>query len=1681
MRTAITVGKPARRSSLRCSTMISIPPFVLTGLFALALIVGGWTHLRADVLVIGAAADPTWNNDVQSKIAGTGLIAGNVDTFNGALSTPTLATLHSYDAVLVFSDAPFADANTLGNVLADYVDGGGGVVQATFTFLTSTGYDLGGRWRTQNYNVWQPGSQNSPGGLTLGTIYVPNHPILVGVNSFNGGTSSYHNTVGSLHPSATAIADWSNGRHLIAVNNVSFVGAVAGLNFYPPSSDARGDFWVSSTDGDLLMANALNFVSCATGGNDCDGDGVPNGADNCPFTANPDQSDSDGDGVGDVCDLCPIDPANDADHDGICGDVDSCPNDPANDADHDGICGDVDSCPNDPANDADGDGVCGDVDNCPAVPNPDQADSDGGGTAYTVTRVVDTPIVDPDTLGGARSLTVCDDCSSFLSFEGRHFSFYGASRDSVYVSSNGYLQFPSGGTVGVLTADLYPPSNPAGYRANLLPDRLVVTWKNLPYYGGYGNVTFQLTLDFNSGAVEMNYDGLDAPYGTVGISPGGLTDTGFDFTGLPVGASTTFGSFQAIGRSYSPFDILADSRFRFTAGDGLGDACDPCPNDPTNDADQDGVCGDVDNCPNTPNAGQSDSDGDGVGDVCDNCPSTPNSDQAASDGDGLGNACDNCPSVFNSDQADADGDGIGDVCDNCPAVPNPDQVDSDGRSGPLTVLVVGFSPTNIQQAVGALGGSVVTTGNFTAADLAGIHAIVFYEGSGSSFVIDAATAAKVAAFVSNGGGLYIEVGGGFPNLDYSWVPQAGVVSTPGNSPTSDNIGIVDPTHPLVEGLTAADLSGWSYSSHGDFTSTGGLEVVARNNDTGLPVLLAGSFGLGRTVYNDLNPAFHYQGIGLLTNAMRFLTPLGDGLGDACDPCPNDPTNDTDQDGVCGGVDNCQNTPNADQTDSDGDGLGDVCDNCPNTPSPDQADSDRDGLGNACDNCPSVFNPDQADADGDGLGDVCDNCPAVPNPDQVDSDGDGLGNACDACPSDPVNDADRDGVCGDVDNCPAVSNVDQGNFDHDQDGDACDVCTDGDQDGYGDPGFAGNTCPGDNCPGTFNPDQADTELDGVADACDNCPIDVNPDQGDSDGDGDGDACDTCPSIANPLQQEALACLDVDANGGECRGVRIEPIHPLLAGEIRLFAVTEVIPRSIVFEILATSCPYLERSMLELSLNGTVLGSTQLDPALSCFCFPGVQVFTVSDAALLQVAWNPAGTNTIRIRKSGQGGGLAWVNARFDAVGASETVCLFDFGGGTCSEPDLCAALFTFAAVDEERALTDVLVPAGDLVSVTPFAAGQLPGTIGLAGLANGRAKVCVTAQGTTARDCVSFTKAGETDLAINGAACRPPTAVATSERFAECASPAGATVVLDGSGSSDPSSTPGTNDGIVLFQWFEDLGLPGQALLGTGEIVSTILPLGAHAITLRVTDALGQTALDPLLVTVQDTTPPELSVDLSSNLLWPPNHRMIDIAVSLSVTDACSTPTVVLASVSSNEPDDATGTGDGSTVGDIQGALPGVADDRFQLRAERRGEGAGRIYTVTYSAVDGAGNATPATRYVLVPHDQGGVVDPIRIALGRSTAGTVVSWAAVPSVRFYNAIRGRLTDIVRAGSFINLGPVVCIESASLDTSTEGQEDPVLPAPGEAFFYLVEYDDGIASSYGSESAGMPHVPASGACGL
>jgi hypothetical protein len=125
---------------------------------------------------------------------------------------------------------------------------------------------------------------------------------------------------------------------------------------------------------------------------------------------------------------------------------------------------------------------------------------------------------------------------------------------------------------------------------------------------------------------------------------------------------------------------------------------------------------------------------------------------------------------------------------------------------------------------------------------------------------------------------------------------------------------------------------------------------------------------------------------------------------------------------------------------------------------------------------------------------------------------------------------------------------------------------------------------------------------------------------------------------------------------------------------------------------------------------------------------------------------------------------------------------------------------------------------------------------------------------------------------------------------------------------------------------------------------------------------------------EETIPPEISLSVTPNILWPPNHNMIPISPVVTVIDNCdSNPQVQLKSITMDEGDitntfdpnyDSTVV-DGKTLGDIQ--VDGSGN--IYLRAERSGTGDGRVYTITYTATDASGNSTTASATVTVPHNQ----------------------------------------------------------------------------------------------------------------
>ena len=110
--------------------------------------------------------------------------------------------------------------------------------------------------------------------------------------------------------------------------------------------------------------------------------------------------------------------------------------------------------------------------------------------------------------------------------------------------------------------------------------------------------------------------------------------------------------------------------------------------------------------------------------------------------------------------------------------------------------------------------------------------------------------------------------------------------------------------------------------------------------------------------------------------------------------------------------------------------------------------------------------------------------------------------------------------------------------------------------------------------------------------------------------------------------------------------------------------------------------------------------------------------------------------------------------------------------------------------------------------------------------------------------------------------------------------------------------------------------------------------------------------------VNDTQAPSIN-NLSTSItqLWPANKKMKDVRLNYTTADNCPGAVTTQLSITSNEairPDD----------------WKIIDNHHIQLKAERSGNGNGRIYTITVTASDQSGNKNTKSTTVTVPHDQG---------------------------------------------------------------------------------------------------------------
>ncbi len=172
-------------------------------------------------------------------------------------------------------------------------------------------------------------------------------------------------------------------------------------------------------------------------------------------------------------------------------------------------------------------------------------------------------------------------------------------------------------------------------------------------------------------------------------------------------------------------------------------------------------------------------------------------------------------------------------------------------------------------------------------------------------------------------------------------------------------------------------------------------------------------------------------------------------------------------------------------------------------------------------------------------------------------------------------------------------------------------------------------------------------------------------------------------------------------------------------------------------------------------------------------------------------------------------------------------------------------------------------------------------------------------------------------------------------------------------SPQPNSF-GWNNADVIVSFIATDNLSGVA--SVTEPVTLITEGANQNIGGGATDLAGNTTTTYVTLNI-DKTPPTLSLTANPNILWPPNHKLIDVSIEGSATDSLSgidsTSFKVTDEYKTIEP------------------LISNFNTAIQLESWREGNDLnGRVYTVTATTKDKADNQVTATTTIICPHDQG---------------------------------------------------------------------------------------------------------------
>ncbi len=758
---------------------------------------------------------------------------------------------------------------------------------------------------------------------------------------------------------------------------------------------------------------------------------------------------------------------------------------------------------------------------------------------------------------------------------------------------------------------------------------------------------------------------------------------------------------------------------------------------------------------------------------------------------------------------------------------------------------------------------------------------------------------------------------------------------------------------------------------------------------------------------------------------------GDGIGDACDTNSNDgPSGNLDGDAFVNNADNCPLAANDDQADADGDGIGDVCDGNPNDGP--AGDLDGDGTANDADNCPLIASADLADADGDGVGDPCDENIGTTGRVSLDSAGlegnedstqpslsaDGRfvafrSSASNLVPGDTNGMMDifvRDRQTGATQRVSVNSGGAQGNGDADEPA----MSADGLFVAYA--SSATNLVAGDTngVSDVFvhNRQTGTTER-----------IIVNS-AGVQGNDGSVDA-----AISADGRFVAFASLATNLVASDTNGARDIFVRDRLTGTTHRVNVDNAGAESETGS--GATSPSISADGRFVAFDSTASSLTSGDTNGTRDVFVRDRQYGITERASVDsaglggnrtsdfpsisadgqfVAFSSQATNLV----AGDTNGREDIFVHDRQTGATERVSVSTAG----LQANNASRSFTFAMSGNGRFVaygsSATNLVTGDTNGQRDiFVFDRLTGTTERVSVATGGTEaddgsdeMSVSADGTFVafgsdatnlvgddtngfedvfvRDRITNTPAGTT-VEVNPVDATTGTSPAIVT-FDEVTTPGSTTLALSTEGPTPPagfapgepatyydiSTTAVVTPPITVCINYTGVSFEDETQLRlwhyeNGAWVDQTIP-GSLDTNANTICALANSLSPFTVLEVSDTTAPTLSVTASPARLWPPNHRMITIAVTVEASDEIA-PVIELVSITSDEVD--SGGGNGDQPNDIQDAVVGSDDRSFRLRAERLESGDGRVYTITYRATDQAGHTTLATAVVTVPKNNSG--------------------------------------------------------------------------------------------------------------